>query len=67
MTALAEYIVAFDKCANEPDDTYGAVFIAAEAERVKLKQFFSTKEFEAIIANLDDIRETLRKAGLIPE
>jgi hypothetical protein len=67
LVALAEYIVAFDKCAKEPDETYGAAFIAMEAERERLKKHFSTQEFDAIIHNLDEIRETLRKAGLIPE
>jgi hypothetical protein len=67
LTALAEYITAFDKCANEPDETYGAAFIAMESQRERLKRFFSTPEFDAIIINIDGIRETLREAGLIPE
>jgi hypothetical protein len=67
LPVLAEYIMAFDKCANEPDETYGAAFIAMEAERERLRKSFTTEEFEAIIINLDDIRETLREAGLIPE
>ena len=67
LTALAEYIIASDKCANEPDETYGATFIAMEAERKQLKKFFTTQEFNAIIINRSEIREVLRKAGLIPE
>ena len=67
LTALAEYIIAFDKCAEEPDETYGAAFIAMEAERERVKKFFTIQEFEAVIINLDEIRDTLRKSGLISE
>ena len=65
MTALAEYIKAFDVCANEPDETYGEAFIAMEPIRERLKQFFTTQEFNAIIINLGEIKEVLRKAGLL--
>lgn len=64
MTALAEYINAFDKCAKEPDETYGAAFIAMEPKRERLKQFFTGQEFEAIIINLDEIRIVLHHAGV---
>ena len=64
LTVLAEYVAAFDKCANEPDETYGAAFIAMEAQRENLKQYFSTQEFDAIIHNLDEIRTVLLNAGL---
>ena len=59
MRVLAEYVKAFDKCANEPDETYGEVFIATESTRERLKQFFTTLEFNAIIVNLGEIREVL--------
>ena len=65
LAALAEYIKEFDKCANEPDETYGAAFIAMEFTRKRLKQFFSTQEFNAIIINLDEIKEILSKAGFL--
>jgi len=64
MKALLEYIKAFDKCANEPDETYGAVFIAMEPQRKRLKEFFSPQEFEAILVNMSEIKKALRDAGL---
>jgi hypothetical protein len=66
LAALVEYIKAFDKCANEPDETYGASFIKMEAERKRLKKFFTSQEFDAIIINMDEIKAALRGARLIP-
>ena len=67
MTALAEYIKAFDKCANEPDETYetyGEVFIATEPTKKRLKQFFTTLEFSASIITKKTYRgQSPRLAG----
>jgi hypothetical protein len=65
MAALAEYIEAFDKCANEPDENYGKTFTAMERQRKNLTRFFNTEEFNTVIINLDKIRKILREAGLI--
>ena len=67
LRALAEYISASDKCAKEPDETYGAAFIAMEPQRGRLRQFFLPQEIDAIIVNSKEIREILSGAGLMPE
>lgn len=51
--ALADYIIASDKCAKEPDETYGVAFIALEPLRERLSLFFTKQEFTAIILNYD--------------
>ena len=65
MRVLADYIIVSDKCANEPDETYGAAFIALGPLRERLSRFYTKPEFEAIIFNKDEIRDVLRGAGLI--
>ena len=67
MIALAEFIKASDKCSNEPDETYGAVFIEIEPKRKRLEQFFTSQERSAIIVNMSEIKKILCEAGLIPE
>jgi hypothetical protein len=67
LQALAEYLAAFDKCANEPDESYGTAFIEMEPLRERLKQFFTPREFDAIIINTREIHKILRDAGLMPK
>ena len=66
LEALTEYVKAFEKCANEPQDTYGVAFIMMDAKKGRLKKFLTKQEFDAVIANIDEIREDLLEAGLIP-
>ena len=65
MQALAEYVKAFDKCAKEPDETYGAAFIETNPTRERLEQLFTQAEIDAIVCNLDEIRDALHKAELL--
>ena len=59
---LAEYIEAFEKCANAPDETYETALIAMQPIREHVRQFFTAKEFEAIIFNLEEIKEIVQNA-----
>ena len=57
MDALIAYIKAFDICANTLDESYGAVFIEMDSIRERLRQFFTAHEFNAIIINMDELKE----------
>ncbi len=64
MLALADYVKAFDACANEPDKTYVALSISLAQHHERLRSFFTLKEFDAIIYHPDEIRKILLEVGL---